>query len=184
MKKREEVGDVLLQVLMHVNIAEEKGEFTMDEVIDMLSKKLVTRHPGIFAVPDAQKQETYESNFIRWDNSKKKEKLELLKEYEEKYNAGIISEEVYKHYQNQLESNNSFATIPDSYTPVMKADKVFSKAKKLYGYDFEKGNYPDECEEAFKNVKKSLENVINAEKILTNSTKEFINKIIGCNADK
>jgi len=45
---REELGDLLLQVLFHSNIAEESGEFTLDDVAGSLMHKLVERHPHIF----------------------------------------------------------------------------------------------------------------------------------------
>jgi XTP/dITP diphosphohydrolase len=44
-----ELGDLLLQVLLHSRIAEEVGEFTLDDVIAHLSDKLVRRHPHVFA---------------------------------------------------------------------------------------------------------------------------------------
>jgi MazG family protein len=43
-----ELGDLLLQVLLHSRIAEEAGEFTLDDVIDGLAAKLVRRHPHVF----------------------------------------------------------------------------------------------------------------------------------------
>src|ERR1700730_2788966 len=47
-KLREELGDVLLQVLMQSGIAEEAGEFTLGEVADTVREKLVRRHPHVF----------------------------------------------------------------------------------------------------------------------------------------
>jgi tetrapyrrole methylase family protein/MazG family protein len=44
----EELGDVLLQVLLHAQIAADDGEFTLDEVCDTLNEKLVRRHPHVF----------------------------------------------------------------------------------------------------------------------------------------
>ncbi|HET6420279.1 MAG TPA: nucleoside triphosphate pyrophosphohydrolase [Geobacteraceae bacterium] len=46
---REELGDLLLQVVFHAVIAEERGEFSIDEVIDTLNDKLIRRHPHVFA---------------------------------------------------------------------------------------------------------------------------------------
>jgi len=51
-KLREELGDLLLQVLMHAVIAAEAGRFTLDDVINGLADKLVRRHPHVFG--DAQ----------------------------------------------------------------------------------------------------------------------------------
>lgn len=45
---KEELGDILLQVLMHAEIASEKGEFTMADIVDGIATKLVYRHPHVF----------------------------------------------------------------------------------------------------------------------------------------
>lgn len=45
---REELGDVLLQVVMHAVIAEEMGEFTIADVIQDISEKMIRRHPHVF----------------------------------------------------------------------------------------------------------------------------------------
>ena len=44
-KIKEELGDILLQVMLHSRIAEDKGLFSVDDVISVLSDKLVSRHP-------------------------------------------------------------------------------------------------------------------------------------------
>lgn len=50
----EELGDLLLQVLFHISLGEEQGTFTAEEVYDRICKKLIFRHPHIFAdAPDA-----------------------------------------------------------------------------------------------------------------------------------
>ena len=46
----DELGDILLQVLLHSQIAAEEHEFCIEDVIDLLSKKLLRRHPHVFAV--------------------------------------------------------------------------------------------------------------------------------------
>ncbi|MDE3035064.1 MAG: nucleoside triphosphate pyrophosphohydrolase [Nitrospirota bacterium] len=48
-KLREELGDLLLQVLFHAQIGTEEGTFTITEVLDQLADKLVRRHPHVFA---------------------------------------------------------------------------------------------------------------------------------------
>ena len=45
---KEELGDVLLQVVFHSRIEEEKGGFTFGDVVDGICKKLVIRHPHVF----------------------------------------------------------------------------------------------------------------------------------------
>jgi tetrapyrrole methylase family protein / MazG family protein len=48
-KLKEELGDVLLQVIFHAQIAREEGRFTIEEVIAQLTEKLIRRHPYVFA---------------------------------------------------------------------------------------------------------------------------------------
>lgn len=48
-KLKEELGDVLLQVIFHAQIAKEDGRFTIKEIIETLTDKLVRRHPYVFA---------------------------------------------------------------------------------------------------------------------------------------
>lgn len=48
-KLKEELGDVLLQVIFHAQIASEDGRFTIKDVIELLTDKLVRRHPYVFA---------------------------------------------------------------------------------------------------------------------------------------
>ena len=45
---KEELGDLLLQIVMHAQIAEEEGLFTMDDVIRGVREKMIRRHPHVF----------------------------------------------------------------------------------------------------------------------------------------
>ena len=45
---KEELGDLLLQVILHSQIAEEDGEFTLEDVIDGIARKMIRRHPHVF----------------------------------------------------------------------------------------------------------------------------------------
>lgn len=67
----EELGDVLLQVLMHSQIAAEGQRFTIGDVVDMLAKKLVRRHPHVFG---DQKALTPEEGLASWEAVKRMEK--------------------------------------------------------------------------------------------------------------
>jgi len=68
---REELGDVLLQVVMHAVIAEEEGLFTMDDVIRTVSEKMIRRHPHVFG--DA-KADTSREVLQNWELIKQQEK--------------------------------------------------------------------------------------------------------------
>ncbi len=102
---REELGDLLLQVLMYSEIAKEKGEFTLEDVIDELGKKLVRRHPNVFTQEAEVKKLNIEEGLSIWKAVKKKEKLDKLQEYEKAYSEGKISKELLemkrKSIQNQ-----------------------------------------------------------------------------------
>lgn len=68
---REELGDILLQVVMHAQIAEEEELFTLEDVIHDISAKMVRRHPHVFAEAQAEGIEGIRES---WDEIKKKEK--------------------------------------------------------------------------------------------------------------
>ena len=64
----EELGDVLYQVAFHADIEREAGRFTMDDVVDGICKKLVARHPFLFA---DEKADSADDALDRWDNVKR-----------------------------------------------------------------------------------------------------------------
>ncbi len=68
---REELGDILLQVVMHSVIAEEEGLFTLGDVVEEVSEKMVRRHPHIFGEAQVDSSKQVLQN---WDEIKKKEK--------------------------------------------------------------------------------------------------------------
>lgn len=67
----EELGDVLLQVVFHSLISEQQGDFTMDDVLDGISRKMISRHTHVFG---DVKAETPEDVLVNWEAIKKKEK--------------------------------------------------------------------------------------------------------------
>lgn len=69
---KEELGDVLLQVLLHAQIAKEEGLFTIDDVMQGLYDKLHRRHPHVFG--DHAKAASPEEALAVWKEMKKKEK--------------------------------------------------------------------------------------------------------------
>lgn len=69
----EELGDVLLQVVMHARIAEERGDFNFSDVVDGVCKKMIRRHPHVFG--DATFS-TREEQLSSWGKIKELEKIE------------------------------------------------------------------------------------------------------------
>jgi len=68
---KEELGDLLLQVMFHSELAEEAGHFTLEDVARGISDKLVRRHPHVFAQSNAS---TSEAVLRQWDDIKRVEK--------------------------------------------------------------------------------------------------------------
>jgi ATP diphosphatase len=68
---RDELGDLLLQVVYHAQLAMEAGHFTFAQVVDSISEKMVRRHPHVFA--DRAVSDTAEVK-QRWETEKEKER--------------------------------------------------------------------------------------------------------------
>ncbi len=103
---QEELGDILLQVVMHSVIAQEEGLFTIEDVIQGVSEKMVRRHPHVFGAVEADTSEQVLSN---WEEIKKKEK------------AG----------KSWIRS--PLREIPEELPALARACKVLKKADRLYG---------------------------------------------------
>lgn len=102
----EELGDVLLQIVMHAQIASEEGLFTMADVIDEVSRKMVRRHPHVFGAGNA---DTPEEVLTNWEEIKKEEKKD--KEWVE----------------------SPLREIPQELPALTRAAKVLKKADKYFG---------------------------------------------------
>ena len=108
----EELGDLLLQVVFHAQIAQDDNRFTINEVADGVCKKLIRRHPHIFA---DVKADTSDQVLENWDQIKKAEKA---KKGESSTASGIM-----KHI---------FRGMP----ALMRAQKVQGRAAKV-GFDWD-----------------------------------------------
>ncbi|MBD5454775.1 MAG: MazG family protein [Lachnospiraceae bacterium] len=84
---KEELGDLLLLIVMHAQIAEEEGLFTMDDVICGISEKMIRRHPHVFGEETAS-----DSGEVldKWNAIKKQEKTG--KEWMENYLPDAFNE--------------------------------------------------------------------------------------------
>ncbi len=68
---QEELGDVLLQILLHSQFEKEENTFDFEDVVDGIAQKLVLRHPHIFA---GYENKTVEGVLTKWEEIKKEEK--------------------------------------------------------------------------------------------------------------
>jgi len=76
----EEIGDILLQVLLHCELASEKNNFTLESVAKKLSEKLIRRHPHVFE--NKGQPITMDEIINNWQKTKTKEKKEKNKDKE------------------------------------------------------------------------------------------------------
>lgn len=88
----EELGDLLLQVVYHAQMAEEAGEFSFGDVVHAVTRKMIRRHPHVFAVSDA---DTPDAVKVQWDEIKAEEKRERAERrarrgIEEDFKAGYL----------------------------------------------------------------------------------------------
>jgi MazG family protein len=95
---KEELGDLLLQVIFHATIGAEKGDFTIDDVANGITQKLILRHPHVFG--DA-KLESAEDVLDNWDQLKADERKASGKK--EKTKDSIL-DDVPVHFPALLEA--------------------------------------------------------------------------------
>lgn len=104
---KEELGDVLLQVVFHACMAAEEGLFTFDDVVDGVAKKMVFRHPHVFGTVRA---EDSVQALDTWDAQKREEKA-------------------------QRTATDTLEAVARSLPALIRAEKVQSKAAKA-GFDW------------------------------------------------
>lgn len=109
---KEELGDLLLQIMLHSQMEEEVGTFTVYDVIQELNDKLIFRHPHVFGDKAAGNAEEALRN---WDGMKA----------EEKRRKGI-----------QPERESALSGVPRDLPALMKAYKLQKKAAKV-GFDWD-----------------------------------------------
>ena len=105
---KEELGDVLLQVVFHTQMEKEKGVFDINDVADGICKKLIYRHPHIFGDVKVGSSEEILSN---WDDLKRKEK-------------------------HQETDTSALASVAKSLPGLIRAEKIQKKAAKV-GFDWD-----------------------------------------------
>jgi tetrapyrrole methylase family protein / MazG family protein len=108
-KLAEELGDMLLHVVMQAEIGREKKEFTIDDVIASISAKMIRRHPHVFGT---KKAKSVEEVWKRWEEIKAKE----VKNSSDKV-KGILE------------------SVPNALPALYRADKVQRRAARV-GFDW------------------------------------------------
>lgn len=123
----EELGDVLLQVVMHAQIASEEGIFTMEDVVDEVSRKMIRRHPHVFGTESAG---TADEALINWEEIKKEEKKNKewiespLREIPKELPALTRAAKVLKKVDKFYEKGNSYEQDVEALQKAVDALKM------------------------------------------------------------
>jgi nucleoside triphosphate diphosphatase len=119
-----ELGDLLLQVLFYSEMAKEQGTFSIDDVLERLSRKLIDRHPHVFGDVKADTSADVKRN---WETLKVEERR---KRSEEALDAGEGAAG-----QTQAPSASILAGISSSMPSLLEAHKLSSRAAQV-GFDW------------------------------------------------
>ena len=95
-KLRDELGDLLLQIVFHAQIAAEAGEFRMDDVIGRINAKLIHRHPHIFGSTKAATAEEVAHNWEELKRQEREKGASILESVPEQMPALGYSQEVQR----------------------------------------------------------------------------------------
>lgn len=115
---REELGDLLLQVVFHCQLARERGAFDFEKVAREMTEKLLRRHPHVFGDSQAK---TVDAVWAQWDQIKKAEKQ-----------------------GTHRERTSAFDGVPKHLPALMRAEKLIKKARKAKLLDDSKANRKSE----------------------------------------
>ena len=140
---RGELGDLLLQVLFYSQMAQEDGKFSIDDVLERLSDKLVRRHPHVFGDVTA---ETSADVLRNWEAIKAEEKKKKLQAGEDKAVKAANPESV-------------LAGVSSAMPALLEARKLSSRAAHV-GFDWpEIGGVFDKLEEESHELKDELQQI-------------------------
>ena len=171
---REELGDVLLQVVLHAQIAGEAGHFTMEDIVDEICEKMIRRHPHVFGNASA---ENAKESLVLWEDIKKQEKKEetlsdTLNRVAKALPANIRAEKVQKKAAKAgigvKSSEQALARVKEELTEL---EETIWENKDALNEHF--GDL------MFSMINLSLFLGLNAENSLTNATNKFINRCVG-----
>jgi len=118
-----ELGDLLLQVLFYSEMAKEQGSFSIDDVLDRLSSKLVDRHPHVFGDKKAETSADVKRN---WEALKVEERKKRLSENGSAADAGVTGKEP---------AQSILAGISSSMPALLETHKLSSRAAQV-GFDW------------------------------------------------
>ena len=164
---REELGDVLLQVLLHSQIASESNEFTLDDVAKELKEKLIHRHPHVFGTA---KINNADDVLKTWDKLKSEEKTERKSAMDglSRSQAALISAQ--KISKRAVKTGFEWPNEESLYDCVMSEIEEFKEAE----IEKDKNHMEEEMGDIlFAIVNLARWNKIDAEQALLKANKKF-----------
>lgn len=165
----DELGDVLLQVVFHSQIGSENGTFTIDDVLNKICTKLITRHTHIFG---DDKSDSSDNALDIWEQNKKKEKglmstTEIMKDVCSYLPQLIRAEKVQK---KAAKVGFDWDDIDGAYDKLKEEVDELKSAKTQSDIEEEFGDLLFSCV----NVARFLK--VNPEEALKKATDKFINR--------
>jgi len=167
---KEELGDVLLQVVLHAQIAKDEKEFDIEDVAGLLNEKLIRRHPHIFGDEIAN---TPEEVLINWEKIKKEEKKDRISAMDglSKAQSALISAQ--KISKRAVKTGFEWESENDLYKCIMSEFEEFKNACK----NKDTGNMEEEMGDIlFAVVNLARWNKIDAEQALLTSNRKFVKR--------
>lgn len=123
----EELGDVLLQVVFHAQVAFDRGAFGIDEVATGISDKLVRRHPHVFSDGDASTPEEVQQNWDQLKAAEKPDRTGLFDGVPTALPALMLADELQKR---ATRTGFAFGSVDDVVAKVREElDEVLSAAR-------------------------------------------------------
>lgn len=145
----DELGDVLLQIVMHAQIGKEEGTFDINDVTDIVSRKMIDRHPHVFGDVSVRNSEEVLDNW----------------------------EEIKKAQRGQKTVYEAMESVTKSLPALSRTQKIIGKAVKGNLYKIKEENAVNEVElgqKLFDLCALAVKNGIDAEECLISFTKNFI----------
>ncbi|MFA5958344.1 nucleoside triphosphate pyrophosphohydrolase [Hyphomicrobium sp.] len=119
---KDELGDLLLQVVYHSRLAEEQGAFAFGDVVEAVTKKMIRRHPHVFGAGAQRDPSTVKAT---WDQLKAEERAEKAAERARLSGGRVAS----------VEGPVTLADVPAPLPGLTRAIKLQNKAAKV-GFDW------------------------------------------------
>ena len=129
---KDELGDLLLQVVYHARLAEEQGAFAFGDVVEAITKKMIRRHPHVFADGAARDPAAVKAN---WERIKAEERAENAAERAQAAEESAHSSSPSPSSREEGIPTSILADIPVALPALTRAIKLQDKAAEV-GFDW------------------------------------------------